>query len=234
MVTHGIAAIHRDNVVTVRLDATVVDLLTGVCRLMVKIRYSELPAGLHVAATADRDCTVVYLQPGLSPAQRRAALFRVRSSARIGEGPALPRPAMARAIAADRVRTSAHVGAAATRRHPMLFLPPVIMLAGALVFMFVPVRSLPVGNPSRVGASAPALVPGSGAIRPGNLPTTQAPGSSQPGNIQPATGRPACGPRLPSSAKLRWLTRPSRSQLQAPATKRCTRPQSLGRWLAAP
>ena len=51
--TGGIAAIHRDSVVTVCLVVNVdCPIKVGCARLMVKIRYSELPAGLHVVAEA--------------------------------------------------------------------------------------------------------------------------------------------------------------------------------------
>jgi hypothetical protein len=102
-------------------------------RLMVKIRYSELPAGLHVTTEVDGRGTVVYLLPGLTPAQRRAALGRVRTSARMGQGPQLPGLAMAAAIAADRVRTTTLTGTAAMRGHPMLLLPPLIVLATSVI-----------------------------------------------------------------------------------------------------
>lgn len=133
---------------------------------MVKIRYSELPAGLHVAAAADGERTVVYLQPGLTPAQRRAALVRVRSSARMGQGPTLPRPAMARAIAADRVRTSAHIGAAAARRRPVLVLTPVFALViAAIAVMFIAVEPLPAAGQTRMPASLSMLHAGSQPTR---------------------------------------------------------------------
>jgi hypothetical protein len=205
---------------------------------MVKIRYSELPTGLHVAAAADRDCTVVYLQPGLTSAQRRAALIRVRSSARIGQGPTLPRPAMARAIAADRVRTNARIGAAAARRHPMLFLPPVIiLLVSAIAFVFMSIQPLTLSTRGNV---APGLLP---ALRisdpPAASPSTQASGSTRlhhrhaaaalpvthSGSVQPALPAACAALRAPSS-RWSWLTPPSRSS--SLLTTRCQR--RLQRW----
>ncbi len=59
---------------------------------MIKIRYTDLPAGLHIGGGPRKD-TVIYLLPGLTAAQRQAALRRARSSARMGHGPRLPRPA---------------------------------------------------------------------------------------------------------------------------------------------
>ena len=114
---------------------------------MVKIRYSDLPVGLHVIAEREGRDTVVYLLPGLTPAQRRAALLRVRSSARMGHGPGLPAFGMALAIVIDRVRTTARNGVVAMRAHPMLLLPPMIVLvSSAIVVMlmsFVSVISVP-------------------------------------------------------------------------------------------
>jgi hypothetical protein len=178
---------------------------------MVKIRYSELPAGLHVAAAADRECTVVYLQPGLTSAQRRAALTRVRSSARIGEGPTLPRPAMARAIAADRVRTNARIGAAAARRHPMLFLPPVIVLViSAMAFLLIAIRPLTVANRGNV---APAGVP---ALHINASPSPTASRQSRSAQLAPPVACPAM-----QAASSRWPRPPSRSS--SLLTRRCVR-----------
>lgn len=125
---------------------------------MVKIRYAELPAGLHVTAEDDRLDTVVYLQPGLTAAQRRAALTRVRSSARIGQGPALPPLGMVRALAADRVRTTTRIGAAATRRHPMLVLTPLLaVVASAVAFVLISYAPMPAGPHGKIQANIPSL-----------------------------------------------------------------------------
>ena len=124
---------------------------------MIRIRYSELPAGLHVTADSDSRGTVIYLLPGLTPAQRRTALMRVRSSARMGQGPALPVPAMAAAIAGDRVRTAAGYCAAAMRGHPVLLLPPVIaVVVSAIVFMLISAVPATI-PPHQVAASLPTL-----------------------------------------------------------------------------
>jgi hypothetical protein len=242
MVTHGIAAIHRDNVVTVRAEADVVDRLSikwDVGRAMVKIRYSELPAGLHVAAAADRENTVVYLQPGLTPAQRRAALVRVRSSARMGQGPMLPRRAMARAIAADRVRMSAHIGTAAARRHPVLVLTPVIVLViSAIAVMFIAVKPLTVARQAKVAALVPTLIAGTHAssppahTRPGHVRphrhavTSQAP----PTHVQQSSHLSAC-PSWPPWSNPAWWTEPS-SGLYQPISvaTQCTARGRHGRW----
>jgi hypothetical protein len=125
---------------------------------MVKIRYSELPAGLHVTADSDSRGTVIYLLRGLTPAQRRAALARVRSSARMGQGPALPVLSMAAAITADRVRTAAGHCAAAMRGHPVMLVPPVVaVVVSAIVFMLISAVPVTVPPPDKAAASLPAL-----------------------------------------------------------------------------
>jgi hypothetical protein len=117
---------------------------------MVKIRYAELPAGLHVV-TEDRDgCTIVYLQPGLTPPQRRAALTFARRSARIGHGPSLPAVDMALAVAADRTRTTGRTIGAVLRRHPILLLPLVAGVSAVIVvtmMSFVTVSLAPPRDP---------------------------------------------------------------------------------------
>jgi len=99
---------------------------------MVKIRYAELPAGLHVATEAGDRCTIVYLKPGLTSVQRKDALTVARRTARFGHGPSLPTLDMAFALAADRTRTSARIVTSAMRKHPFLLLPVVALVAGII------------------------------------------------------------------------------------------------------
>jgi hypothetical protein len=99
---------------------------------MVKIRYAELPAGLHVATEAGDRCTIVYLQPGLTRVQRKDALTVARRTARFGHGPSLPTLDMAFALAADRTRTSTRIVTSAMRQHPFLLLPVVALVAGII------------------------------------------------------------------------------------------------------
>jgi hypothetical protein len=155
-------------------------------RLMVKIRYAELPAGLHVV-TEERDgCTIIYLQPGLTPAQRRSALAFARLSARIGHGPSLPTTDMAFALAADRARTTGGNLVAALRRHPMLLLPLVAVVSGVIVvsmFLLVTVSISPAGHPA--DPATPAHV-----TRPAPLPeSVLQPSLSPPGHVCFRVGR---------------------------------------------
>ena len=79
---------------------------------MVKIRYADLPDGMHAQVQGSGRQTVIYLAPGLSPGQRTAALRRLIRASRRGHGPRLRRPAVSLAVARD-VRP----GDAAERRH---------------------------------------------------------------------------------------------------------------------
>lgn len=157
---------------------------------MVKIRYSELPAGLHVVAEACRRGTIVYLLPGLTPAQRRAALVRVRSSARMGHGPLVPTLSMALAVAADRARTTTRNGLAALRRHPMVFLPPLIaVLASAIVFTLMSFVTLSIApNDGAAAAAVPTLGIGAGQTAGYGTQRAGAPAGQQ-------TPDPATSPR---------------------------------------
>jgi hypothetical protein len=151
---------HRDNVVTGCGRV-------GECRnaagregrLMVKIRYAELPAGLHVATEGHDGYTIVYLLPGLTPAQRRAALTFARRSARIGHGPSLPAIDMAFALAADRARTAGRTFVAALRRHPMLLLPLVVVVSGVIVAIMFSVVTVTLA-PARVPTTTPTKLSG--------------------------------------------------------------------------
>jgi hypothetical protein len=173
---------------------------------MVKIRYSELPAGLHVIAEADSRGTVVYLLPGLTPAQRRAALARARSSGRMGQGPALPALSMVAAIGADRVRTATRTSAAAMRRHPMLLLPPLaVLVSGALVVTLMSFATVTSGPP---GKAAPGQLPTLG-INGGQ------PGSGGHGHSSARPGHHRRGPAGPGRPH-HHLRSPGSAAAQAP------------------
>jgi hypothetical protein len=98
---------------------------------LIRIRYADLPAGLHVRAAADGRNTVIYLLPGLTRGERRAALHRARACAGRGYGPRLPAAGVAAAVARDRVVVAARTGTAAFRAHPLLLLPGVLIVVSA-------------------------------------------------------------------------------------------------------
>jgi hypothetical protein len=150
-------------------------LLSEVQRHVIKIRYADLPGGLHARAEArGRHTVIIYLLPGLTVAQRRAVLRRLRSSARVGHGPLLSRAGMARAMAADRIRTNLRNAAAALRVHPAILAPPLLLTVAAAV-AFVLLVPVPVGinaaPPSNPGAFRETL-PGPTGPQPngGGLP----------------------------------------------------------------
>ena len=110
---------------------------------------------------------MVYLLPGLSVAQRRAALRRLRISARRGQSPELPAPQLALALAADRVRTAVGRAGAVFRLHPAGSTVPVMVVsAGAIAFLALSAVSIRVihhppvsGQPVFSGVAAGAAGP---------------------------------------------------------------------------
>jgi hypothetical protein len=158
---------------------------------VIKIRYSDLPAGLHLSAEVRGKHTVLFLLPGLTAAQRKAALRRARSAARVGHGPALPAP-----------------GLAAMRMHPAIFIPPlIIMVSVAITYVllvsfsirFIPPQSEPHLVLPSSGRGA-AHSPGTGG--PGSRPASGAepgrPGTSDPDPS--SSGRPGSKPPSPSAS----------------------------------
>ncbi|HEY2288633.1 MAG TPA: hypothetical protein VGH88_23065 [Streptosporangiaceae bacterium] len=172
---------------------------------MIKIRYADLPAGLHVRAERSGRSTVIYLLPGLTHTERRAALLRARRSSGLGHGPQLPAGSVAAAVARDRIAATARKGAAAFRAHPLLLLPPVLIAASAtLAYVMMSAVSITFpqsapGGPARPGPSAtsggtPSAsgspgVPGAGPARPGGSRDPRAPGAG-PGPSRSASPSP--------------------------------------------
>jgi hypothetical protein len=186
---------------------------------LIKIRYSDLPPGLHARVGIEGRHTVVYLLPGLTPRQRAAALHRVRSSGRVGHGPRLPARAMARAIAADQLRTTLRNGASAMRSHPALLIPPLIFLvSGALAFFLLTSVSIVYQPEPAVHGGAPA-VPRTGhraAGRPGlpdDHPVVITPVAAHPSPPARHHGRRPGGPSSPAPSR---SPSPSASPTPAP------------------
>lgn len=207
---------------------------------MVKIRYTELPAGLHVAVRAQGRSTVIYLLPGLTLDQRRAALARARSSGRMGQGPLLRPVALARAVTADRAVTVARNGVLAMRGHPMLLLPPLIVLvSGAIVFTLMSFVTLEVRSPDAASVAPPsdirsqvdpdprqtryARTVGSGLHTP-SIPSDQPWASSTPSSAAtptpPASVQPTPTLTIPTSAA------PSSSSVPTPGPSPSPTPSS--------
>jgi hypothetical protein len=175
---------------------------------VVKIRYAELPAGLHVRAEVRGRDTIVYLQPGLTTEQRRAALARVRNSGRMGHGPPLSAAGMARAAGADKLRATARNGLAAMRGHPLLLLPPLILLvSGAIVFVLMSFVTVTVREHERTIAQPPGL-----AVTPGHTSAYHRGSGSGPPAVPPAAG-----PGTSAPGRGPWELAPSPGTAQSPS-----------------
>jgi hypothetical protein len=126
--------------------------------MVIRIRYWDLSTGLH--GKAERTCsgTTVYLQPGLTAAQRSAVLRRLRQEARRGCGPRLPSGQLAAAVVADRARSAVGQVLAIVRLHPAVTLAPALLLgvtAGLFLLAAMPTRAQRQPRPSTV---SPTLV----------------------------------------------------------------------------
>jgi hypothetical protein len=174
---------------------------------MIKIRYrNELSPGLHAAAERHGRSTTVYLLPGLSTVQRRAALRRLKISAGRGYDPKLPAPQLALALLADRIRTTVGLAAAVFRSHPAGSTVPVMVVsAGAIAFLVLSAVSIRVihgpagsaasvsagsgqpGGPIAAGLGDPPGPGGSITERPGQPGSGLRPGGQAGGN-GPGTG----------------------------------------------
>ena len=168
---------------------------------MIKIRYRdprELAPGLYAAAERHSRGTTVYLLPGLSAAQRRAALRRLRISARRGCGPQLPAPQLAVALLADRIRTAAGRAGAVFRSHPAASTVPVMVVSAGRSPSWR-CRRCPSGSSSRLGA--PARRRSRASPRP---VSRRARGRRETGRVRGTGGPgPPAGPAAASPARLR-------------------------------
>jgi hypothetical protein len=165
---------------------------------MVKIRYAELPAGLHVATEADDRCTVVYLKPGLTRAQRKDALTVARRSARFGHGPSLPPLDMAFALAADRSRTTARITVTAMRKHPLLLLPLLGFVAGIIAVGMLAAAAMLTVMPN-ISSAQPTGRYEFNIGRLMNPAPSSSPGSSSETHRPAVTGAAGGGPGQPVS-----------------------------------
>ena len=209
---------------------------------MIKIRYSDLPGGLHVRVAASGNDTIIYLLPGLTTVQRRAALRRARSSARMGHGPDLPGAGVAGAVMADGVRTTLRNVAGAMRIHPGLLFPPIVIISfAAVAYILLVSVTAGVHSPQAGGAGGGsgdpmpqgvAPPPGSQPQAPAPRPTAPSPaksgrpGSSPAGAHHTTAPSPSASPR-PSATAPGTTSQPSPSPTQpAPSASPSPRPDS--------
>jgi hypothetical protein len=156
---------------------------------VIKIRYADLPQGLHAQVRTGGRRPVIYLLPGLSPAQRRDALRRLIRTSRRGYGPRLRVSGVAFAVARDVSKSTVRTGLAAVRGHPAGSAVLAAFLAAAVVcyslFVTVTVRLSPgpAGPPAAAGAARPGLRQAGGPGRSGG-------GASGPAGTQPAATGP--------------------------------------------
>jgi hypothetical protein len=85
---------------------------------VIKIHYADLPQGLPEPVRSGGRRPVIYLLPGLSPAQRRDARRRLIRTSRQGHAPRLRVSGVAFALAGDAATSAARTGLAAVRGHP--------------------------------------------------------------------------------------------------------------------
>ena len=175
---------------------------------MIKIRYSDLPAGLHVRVVVQGRHTILYLLPGLSTAERRAAVHRARSNARVGYGPRVPAAGVAFALGADRVRSTVRNGLSAARLHPAFFVPATtLVLSVAVTYLLLASVSIrlhaPQAGPGRqLGVplpTAPSDVRSGSPARARQSANPGAPGRG-PGQRSGGAGQGGTPPAGPASA----------------------------------
>ena len=154
---------------------------------MIRIRYSDLPAGVHASAKSERGHTVIYLVRGLSAADRRAATDRLRASARVGHGPKIPPIPLAVALIADRIRLNLKNALAAARLHPIgAAIPVLVLAAGSILYALFVTVSIHIG--SEPAQAAPAPMPLSAATAPTHTGTDPAAGDAAPVPASRLTG----------------------------------------------
>jgi hypothetical protein len=201
---------------------------------LIKIRYADLPAGLHVRAEARGRSTIIYLLPGLTPTERRVALLRARRSANLGYGPQLSATGVATAVTVDQVKVTLRNCAVAFRAHPLLLFPPVIVAAAAmLVYIMLAAGTLTIREPQ---ASGP--LPRPGAALGGPRPSPSGSPGGQPGGIggpagpgltsKQGPGRPGRSPRPSRSAGRSRSATPSASASPSLAPSPSPSSQSAG------
>ena len=189
---------------------------------MIKIRYrgsNELSPGLHATAERRGRRTTVYLLDGMTVAERRSALRRLRLTARMGHCPRLPAGQLAFALLTDRIRTGFGRTGRVLRLHPAGSTVPIMVLSGgAIAFLLFSTVSIHVLRPPRTGqsalgaspvVSASAIAIGTGSQNQagpgGNRDPGDPGGSADPGRA----GQGSAGWQLTQLTQLAQPTQPS-------------------------
>jgi hypothetical protein len=150
---------------------------------VIKIRYSsDLRPGLNGHAESHGRSIVIHLLPGLTQAQRQAALRRLRHEGRMGIGPRLPSGPLVLALLADRMRTAFEQARAILRLHPAGSTLPLMAISAAVAAFLVlsPVSIRIVRVPQAADGSSRYIVPDATG-QPGGGPGA-APGGAEPGS----------------------------------------------------
>ena len=158
---------------------------------MVKIRYADLPGGLHARAERRGRHAIIYLRPGLTPAQRREGLRRARQTARMGYGPSLPATDVQVALAVDRVRITLRNVMAAVCQHPASSVLLAGLLSAAVVcYMTLVSVSISFIHPPLFQAQAPRAGLGRGVPPATGMdpPAGGRQGADAPGPVTPGPG----------------------------------------------
>jgi hypothetical protein len=216
---------------------------------VIRIRYCDLPAGLHIRIEDQGSHTTMWLLPGLTPAQRQAAIRRAKGAARVGQGPELPPAELLRALTADWLRAIVKNGLGAMRQHPSVFFPPLVVLMSAavayLLLVSVSIQFLPGPHPQAIGRGPARPVPhrirpaggprhGGGVTRPpaASVPATPPPAApspeptrtSQPSPTPTPTPVPTTSSPAPSPSPSTTPTAPSPSPSSQPPARRSPLP----------
>ncbi len=186
---------------------------------MIHIRYRDLSAGTHevtwLYGRAERCArgTTVYLVPGLTTRQRRAALRRLRQEASRGFGPPLPISQLTVALGVDRVRTGARIAGSVVRLHPAVTLLPGA-LAASLMALFVLASSERAGFGPTGGTLEQSAAVAGGLQEPVPAPPG-APMAQVTEDSQTSFGAMAAVPALGLSGAWYACPQPALSPLQA-------------------
>ncbi len=183
---------------------------------MIRVRYrgsNELSPGLHATAERCGRTTTVYLLSGMTAAQRRSALRRLRLTARMGHCPRLPAAQLGFALFMDRIRTGFGRTGAVLRLHPAGSTVPIMVLSGgAIAFLLFSTVSIHVLHPHTADQSEEGTSPvaSASAIAIGGGAPSQATGRGGRGNRRHPgdPGGPADPSGLNGGSQVSQLTQP--------------------------
>jgi hypothetical protein len=207
---------------------------------MIRVRYlgsNELSPGLHATAERRGRQTTIFLLDGMTVAERRSALRRLRLTARMGHCPRLPAGQLGFALFTDQIRTGIRRAGAVLRLHPAGSTVPIMVLSGgAIAFLLFSTVSMHVLRPPRatdqsaagispvISASAIAIGGSRGQANAGNAGNPAGtggqadPGAPGRGSDPGPLPRPDSGPAGTTPAPAAGAPATSAPATSAPAT----------------